>query len=352
MTDTVRRSADIVRGRNMGGPVFWMGIPHRESVTNFCKAYGLPDTYQAMAAKLGDTISVCHGDQCYKHPDGKEPFNPYHGVKEHRSHMAAGCFADVHSLDEIEAHPWPEVKYLDFTSVYQTITDGNRFWFTGLWSSLLTRTAEYFGLENLFILMYEEPERAQAVFDHVADYYTAASNKFCAGLAQRFPEGHIPENIALFHGIDLGNQRDLMMSPDLFRQFLLPNMKRLFAVGRKYGIPIILHSCGSIWRIIPDLADAGISVLHPLQAKAAGMSAAELVQYKGKVAFCGGIDTQGLLENGTPDEIKAEVKRVWNLLQPNLIVSPSHESLLPTVPPENILAMAQAVREINSDSAE
>jgi len=66
-------------------------------------------------------------------------------------------------------------------------------------------------------------------------------------------------------------------------------------------------------------------------------------RFKGRIAFVGGIDTQELLVHGTPEEVKAEVRRVMGLLGPNLVVSPSHEALLPNVPPENVLAMSEAV---------
>jgi len=67
--------------------------------------------------------------------------------------------------------------------------------------------------------------------------------------------------------------------------------------------------------------------------------------FKGKIAFMGGIDTQDLLMNATFEEIKADVRRVKKLLGPNLIVSPSHEAILPNVPPANVEAMAQAALE-------
>jgi uroporphyrinogen decarboxylase len=64
--------------------------------------------------------------------------------------------------------------------------------------------------------------------------------------------------------------------------------------------------------------------------------------FKGKIAFMGGIDTQDLLVNATPEQVEAEVRRVKKALGPCLIVSPSHEALLPNVPPENIEAIAHA----------
>jgi uroporphyrinogen decarboxylase len=67
--------------------------------------------------------------------------------------------------------------------------------------------------------------------------------------------------------------------------------------------------------------------------------------FRGKIAFMGGIDTQELLVNGTPEQVRADVHRVKALLGPRLIVSPSHEAILPNVPPENIQAMAEATFE-------
>ena len=82
---------------------------------------------------------------------------------------------------------------------------------------------------------------------------------------------------------------------------------------------------------------------RPFEALAANMDAGTLARdFKGRIAFMGGIDTQQLLVHGTPDDIKAEVRRVKELLGPCLIVSPSHEALLPNVPPENVAAMADA----------
>jgi uroporphyrinogen decarboxylase len=81
-------------------------------------------------------------------------------------------------------------------------------------------------------------------------------------------------------------------------------------------------------------------VLHPLQAKAKNMNADYLAEhFKGKIAFMGGVDAQDILPFGTPDEVRKETRRVMNLLGPNLIVCPSHETLLPNIPMENIVVM-------------
>ena len=110
----------------------------------------------------------------------------------------------------------------------------------------------------------------------------------------------------------------------------------------------MLHSCGSVANLIPYFIDMGVDALHPLQAKAAMMSAEDLSrEFKGKISFLGGIDTQDLLVNGSPDDIKEDVKRVVDLLRPNLIVSPSHECILTNIPLENMLAIRDTLEEIN-----
>jgi len=126
----------------------------------------------------------------------------------------------------------------------------------------------------------------------------------------------------------------------------MPWFRRFTEQAHRRGYQVIVHSCGSIHRFIDRLIGSGVNCLHPLQAKARNMDAATLARdFKGRIAFLGGIDTQDLLVNGTAEEVKAEVRRVKRLLGPCLIVSPSHEALLPNVPPQNVQAMAEAALE-------
>ena len=176
----------------------------------------------------------------------------------------------------------------------------------------------------------------EAVTEKVVDYYVAANDIFFKGLGSRAD--------VMFFGNDFGTQRELFISPPAFRKFVLPSFKRIIAVGKKYNKKIMLHSCGSIAGIIPDLIEAGVEILHPIQAQAAGMDAESLSQYKGDLAFVGGIDAQTFFVNATPQQIKDEVRRVRDVLGPNIVISPSHEEILPNIPAET-RAMAEAARE-------
>jgi uroporphyrinogen decarboxylase len=100
------------------------------------------------------------------------------------------------------------------------------------------------------------------------------------------------------------------------------------------------HSCGSIFPIINDLKELGADIIHPIQALAADMDIYKLKsEFDGKVSFCGGIDAQYLLVKGSPDEVAARVRETMDVFPTGLIFSPSHEAILPDIPPANIKAM-------------
>jgi Uroporphyrinogen-III decarboxylase len=328
--EKVRRIFNL---ENTSEHAFWTGHPNDLTVPIYAKEWGIEPTAEAIYNYLNDDCRWITADWGYKHPEGLPAIDPSYGVKRHTL-SAGGCFAEAETIAEIEAYPWPDVKYCDFTDVYNYIDNySDKMVFTGLWSCFFHIVADFFGMENYFMNMYEAPELVEAVTEKVVDYYVAANDKFFAGLGDRAD--------VMFFGNDFGTQRDLFVSPENFRRFILPSLKRLINVGKKYNKKIMLHSCGSIYRIIPDLIEAGVNILHPIQAQAYGMSAVDLAQYKNDLAFLGGIDAQSFLVDAAPEQIKDEVKRVREVLGPNIVISPSHEEILPNVPAANMLAMSE-----------
>ena len=90
-----------------------------------------------------------------------------------------------------------------------------------------------------------------------------------------------------------------------------------------------------------------MDIIHPIQALAAGMQPDNLKNLFGdKVSFCGGVDTQELLPNGTPDEVMAKVKELREIFPTGLIISPSHEAVQSDVPPRNIEAMFEETNKV------
>jgi uroporphyrinogen decarboxylase len=135
-----------------------------------------------------------------------------------------------------------------------------------------------------------------------------------------------------------------MLDPDSIREFVFPGTRLLIEQAKSYGVRVMHHSCGSIFPIVEDMISLGADIVHPVQALAKDMDAPTLHKhYGGRIAFCGGVDAQYLLVNGTPAEVSRQVRELKIIFPTGLILSPSHEAILPDIPPENISAMFQAI---------
>lgn len=314
---------------------FWLGMPHPDTWPIYLKHFGFTDEEELRRYLQDDIRWICAEWNSYKHPDGRSLFNMRRvGLAED----SGPIFADCESVEEVEAQEWPNPDYLDFTDILSTLRNaGEVYRASGMWSCFFHVAADMFGMENYFIKMHTNPDVVDAVTRQICEFYLEAN--------KRFFEQAGDEIDALFFGNDLGTQLDLLVSPDQLERFIMPYTRKLIDLGHSYGYQVMHHCCGAIHKIIPSFIDAGIDALHPLQAKAQNMDADTLARdFKGKIAFLGGIDTQDLLVHGTPEQIKADVRRVKELLGPNLVVSPSHEALLPNVPIENVIAMAEEAR--------
>lgn len=337
MTAKERVNRILRREAAPGESAFWGGKPHPESEAALYKALGVKD-YAEYAAVMGDDMRWFTADSCYKHPEGRPMFENYPLDDRPLSH--GGAFENCEDVEQVETYTWPDPAYLDFTDLIAQIDAvQEQAVFVGMWSPFFHIVCDYMGMENYFIKMYTNPDVVMALTNKIVDFYVAANEKLFEQLGER--------GDCFFFGNDFGTQLDLLVSPDCFDTFLLPSIKRLIAVGKKYNKKVAMHSCGSIYRIIPKLIEAGLDALHPLQAQAVGMDAENLARFQGQIAFMGGIDMQGLLTFGTPAEIEAEVQRVARLLGPNWIAGPSHECILPNVPLENLQALSRAARALS-----
>jgi uroporphyrinogen decarboxylase len=329
---------DVFNKKSDGMGTMWTGHPNDQTIPIYAKAWGIEATREAIYTFLDDDCRWIRTDTAYNHPNGDPMFDTLYKMGNRTTLGQKGCFADAQSIADIEKYPWPDPDYFDFDQIYTEIDKfQDKAVFTGAWSPFFHLVADFFGMENYFIKMYDDPSLVHAVTERIIDFYVQANERFFSKLGNKAD--------IMFFGNDFGTQLDLLISPENFRVFVLPYFKRLISTGKKHGMKILLHSCGSIYRIIPDLIDAGVDAIHPIQAGAKGMDAKSLSRFKNDIAFVGGIDAQSFFVYSTPEQIREEVLRVRDILGPNIIISPSHEEILPNIPPENILAMAKAARE-------
>ena len=148
---------------------------------------------------------------------------------------------------------------------------------------------------------------------------------------------------------DLGSQNNMLISPQMYRQYVKPRHRELFDfIHRKTDAKIFIHSCGSFREVIPDLIEVGVDIINPVQFNAAHMDSMGLKKDFGKelVFWGGGVDTQRILPKGTVTDVRDCVKRQIEALAPGggFVFNTVH-NIQSDVPPQNIVAMWEALQE-------
>jgi uroporphyrinogen decarboxylase len=134
----------------------------------------------------------------------------------------------------------------------------------------------------------------------------------------------------------------------MYRSLLKPVHADVIAAikRRAPNVKVMYHTCGAVRRFLPDLADIGVDILNPIQVAARGMLPAEIkAEFGDRLCFLGGVDSQHLLREGTPEQVRAEVRQRLRELGPGggYVLAPSH-NIGDDVPLENVLAFFDAAR--------
>ncbi len=205
---------------------------------------------------------------------------------------------------------------------------------------LVHQTQYLRGFADWFMDLAGDQPLFRCLMDAVLDVLIAMNRPALAAI------GDLVDIVAM--GDDVGMQDRPVCSLDLYRQVLRPYQERIVAVIREHtSAKILYHTCGSVYRYIPDFIDIGIDALNPVQVSARHMDPERLKREFGdRMAFWGGIDSQHLLPFGTPEEVRAGVRRMFETMGSDggYVLAAVH-NIQPDVPPENIVAMFSAARE-------
>ena len=213
----------------------------------------------------------------------------------------------------------------------------------GLFGGNLLETGQFFYRnDNFFMLLAGEPEKARKFLDDLVEIHLANLEIFLGAVGEYI-------DIIVF-GDDLGMQSGPQVSPRMYREFFKPRHKLMWGRAKQLAnVKVMLHCCGGVLELLPDLIDAGLDAINPVQISCAGMDAKELKAEFGKdiVFWGGGCDTQTILPNATPDEVRRHVQEQVEILSPGggFVFQQVH-NILANVPPENIVAMYEAVKAI------
>ena len=323
-------------------PAAWLGMPDPQALPGLFSYYGVKDIHELKMAVGDDFYAV---EVPYESETAHAIYAAFDWYKNgevdamNRTLTAPGCFHDAEDMEDL-VFDWPDpAAYIDAAECRRRVemAPEGKTVLGILWSAHFQDTCAAFGMETALMNMIAAPELYEAVNKKVLEFYLKANRIFYEATRGKLH--------AVLIGNDMGSQRGLMISPELVRRFVIPGCRRLAEQAHSYGLKVIYHSCGAISDIIPDLIDAGVDIIHPIQALAAGMEPEGLKEKFGdRVSFCGGVDTQELLVHGTPEDVRKKVEELKRLFPTGLILSPSHEAILPDVPPENIGALFDAVR--------
>jgi uroporphyrinogen decarboxylase len=250
-------------------------------------------------------------------------------------------------LEDLERYPWPDVD--DPTRVAKVKEQAERLAEEDQYAIIATpwllfpfeRANGMMGMENFLPHMVRNQEFAIALLTKITELCKSMMGYFLAELG---------DNVDVIKiGDDLGTQAGLLISPKMYREMLKPlHADYISFIKEHTKAKVFFHTDGDVFDLIDDFIEIGVDILNPIQTSAGKMAnLGELKKRYGKqVCFCGAIDTHHFLPFGTPEEVRQEVRRVIANLGPGggYLVAAVH-TIMDDVPPENILAMADAVEE-------
>jgi uroporphyrinogen decarboxylase len=231
--------------------------------------------------------------------------------------------------------PFPDpndpARYSFFDDVISATEDG--VFLVSLGFSLFERAWTLAGMENVLMAMVAEKDFANTLLDRIVDFDVAVIENACA------------YDIDIFRfGDDWGQQRGLLMGPDLWREFIRPRFEKMCRLVKSKGKLAMLHCCGKVDEILPDMIECGLDIFNPFQPEVMDVFDVKR-EYGDTMSFYGGISIQRTLPFGAVRQVKDEVKKLIGVVgaKGGYIASPSHD-IPADAKPENIAAMIETLQ--------
>ncbi len=315
----------------------WLGYPDEAALPGLFSYFGV-NSIEELKHKIDDDIwpvDVPYSSPYGNHIAGAFDFRQDKTTVKHQTLTDPGYFEHISDPAQVEEFNWPDpAKYIGVEESRRRVNaiPDQKVAMGMLWSAHFQDACSAFGMETALIKLYTEPEMFMAVLDRITRFYLEANEVFYEATKGKLN--------AVLIGNDFGTQTGLLVDPAIIEQYVLPGTTQLIEQAHAYGLTVIHHSCGSVFDLIPAIIKTGADVIHPIQALARNMEPWKLKESFGtQISFCGGVDAQELLINGTPDMIREKISELKNDFPTGLIISPSHEAILPDISPANIEAI-------------
>ncbi len=197
--------------------------------------------------------------------------------------------------------------------------------------SLYERAWTMRGTENLMMDFIEHPKFVHELLDAICDYNV-----------RQVKEAVKYDIDAVYYGDDWGQQHGLQMGYPIWREFIYPRLKRMYAAGRDAGKFILIHSCGDVDELFDDLIDIGVNCFNPFQPEVMDVFSL-LPKYRGRLAFHGGLSTQKTLPYGSAEDVRRECRKLLELGRDGGYIFNAAHAVEGDVPLENLIAMIETV---------
>ncbi len=243
-------------------------------------------------------------------------------------------------LESLDRYPWPDPddpgRYRGLREQAKRLQAETDYALVGHAPGGWIHTSQYLrGFEGWYIDLALRPDFIVALMQRVRDVTLQ--------MAARFLDAVGPYIDVVATGDDIGAQRGLMVSPEMYRALIYPLQQEQFRTFRAHTeAKIFYHTCGDVYPVLEEMIQMGVEILNPVQVSAAEMGDTVRLkrEFGDRLSFWGGIDTFEVLPRGTADEVRAEVdRRVRELGAGGGYVLNAVHNIQPDVPVENILAM-------------
>ena len=309
------------------------GIPIDEGWREFRMQDGTkvmaPDGYRPVPEENGTSYLYVDGVRFAAKPASSLYFDQIVHPYEH-------CETEA-DIDAVPLEPWGERELAFIERECREIWENtDKAILVSIGGNIYEAGEGDFGFENFLVYLLTEPDLMHYYFNRITDVYMTNLRNLLPRIEKYRP--------VLQFGDDLGTQEAPQISVQTYREMIKPYHARQFRFVRD-NFPrayVFLHSCGAIRPLIPDLIDAGVQILNPVQISARDMDPAALKREFGKdlTFWGGGANAQKTMLFGTPEQAAAEARELIGIFAPGggFVFNQVH-NIQPGIPPENILAV-------------
>jgi uroporphyrinogen decarboxylase len=244
------------------------------------------------------------------------------------------------TVKDVDAYCWPsgDASAWDFLGMHRALSsDRSHARLSPSWNPVFSQLCGLFGMEQAMVNLRWNRVVVEAALAHLDDFYTAFYGNMleaCGGQLELFGLGD-----------DFAGNRGLLLHPADWRCLLLPLYAKWLAMAKARGLSTLMHCCGRIIDVLPDLIDCGLDAWQTVQCHLPDQDPRQLkVRFGHNLTFVGGIDTTNVLGLGTPDEVRRHVEQQIRLLglEGGYICGPDH-TILEGVPTENVVALYSTI---------